>query len=105
MAHFNHSLEVSLPKDRALRTYKWRADLQFQHSRYADAARDFELCTLYDEEDNPLNHYSAAQMCIACKNRLKSKQHLHIFLAKTNKLEDKKEAAQLISKAKEQLKQ
>lgn len=46
MAHFNQSLEVSLPKDRALRTYKWLADLHFQHSRYADAARDFELSIL-----------------------------------------------------------
>lgn len=105
MAHFNQSLEVSLPKGRALRTYKWLADLHFQHNRYADAARDFELCTLYDEEDNPLNHYNAAQMFIASKNKLKAKQHLQMFLANANRLEDKKEAAQLISKAKEQLKQ
>ena len=88
-----------------MRTYKWLADLHFQHSRYADAARDFELCTLYDEEDNPLNHYNAAQMFIASKNKLKAKQHLQMFLANANRLEDKKEAAQLISKAKEQLKQ
>lgn len=105
MAHFNQSLEVSLPKDRALRTYKWLADLHFQHSRYADAARDFELCILYDEEDDPLNYYNAAQMFIASKNKLKAKQHLQMFLANANRLEDKKEAAQLISKAKEQLKQ
>ncbi len=105
MAHFNQSLEVSLPKDRALRTYKWLADLHFQHSRYADAARDFELCTLYDEEDNPLNYYNAAQMFIASKNKLKAKLYLQMFLANANRLEDKKEAAQLISKAKEQLKQ
>ena len=62
-------------------------------------------CTLYDEEDNPLNHYNAAQMFIASKNKLKAKQHLQMFLANANRLEDKKEAAQLISKAKEQLKQ
>ena len=105
MAHFNQSLEVSLPKGRALRTYKWLADLHFQHHRYADAARDFELCTLYDEEDNPLNHYNAAQMFIASKNKLKAKLYLQMFLANANRLEDKKEAAQLISKAKEQLKQ
>lgn len=105
MAHFNQSLEVSLPKGRALRTYKWLADLHFQHNRYADAARDFELCTLYDEEDNPLNHYNAAQMFITSKNKLKAKLYLQMFLANANKLEDKKEAAQLISKAKEQLKQ
>ena len=105
MAHFNQSLEVSLPKDRALRTYKWLADLHFQHNRYADAARDFELSILYDEEDDPLNYYNAAQMFIASKNKLKAKLYLQMFLANANKLEDKKEAAQLISKAKEQLKQ
>lgn len=56
-------------------------------------------------EDNPLNHYNAAQMFIASKNKLKAKLHLQMFLAIANRLEDKKEAAQLISKAKEQLKQ
>lgn len=89
MAHFNQSLEVSLPKDRALRTYKWLADLHFQHSRYADAARDFELCILYDEEDS-LNYYNAAQMFIASKNKLKAKLYLQMFLANANRLEDKK---------------
>ena len=93
-----------MPKDIAFRTYKWLADLHFQHSRYADAARDFELCILYDEED-PLNYYNAAQMFIASKNKLKAKLYLQMFLANANRLEDKKEAAQLISKAKEQLKQ
>ena len=44
-------------------------------------------------------------MFIASKNKLKAKQHLQMFLANANRLEDKKEAAQLISKAKEQLKQ
>lgn len=105
LAHFNQSLEVSLPKGRALRTYKWLADLHFQHHRYADAARDFELCTLYDEKDNPLNYYNAAQMFIASKNKAESETVSQMFLANANRLEDKKEAAQLISKAKEQLKQ
>lgn len=81
------------------------SDLHFQHSRYADAARDFELSILYDEEDDPLNYYNAAQMFIASKNKLKAKLHLQMFLAIANRLEDKKEAEQLISKAKEQLKQ
>ena len=56
-------------------------------------------------EDNPLNYYNAAQMFIASKNKLKAKLYLQLFLANANSLEDKKEAAQLISKAKEQLKQ
>lgn len=56
-------------------------------------------------EDNPLNYYNAAQMFIASKNKLKAKLYLQLFLANANRLEDKKEAAQLISKAKEQLKQ
>ena len=44
-------------------------------------------------------------MFSASKNKLKAKQHIQMFLANANRLEDKKEAAQLISKAKEQLKQ
>ena len=44
-------------------------------------------------------------MFIASKNKLKAKLHLQMFLANANRLEDKKEATQLISKAKEQLKQ
>ena len=105
MAHFNKSLEVSLPKGRALRTYKWLADLHFLHNRYEEAARDFELCIAYDEEDAPLNYYNTAQMFIAAKNKLKAKLYLQMFIANANRLEDKKSAAQLISKAKEQLKQ
>ena len=105
MAHFSQSLEVSLPKGRALRTYKWLADLHFLHNRYEEAARDFELCIAYDEEDDPLNYYNAAQMFIAAKNKLKAKLYLQMFIANANRLEDKKSAAQLISKAKEQLKQ
>lgn len=105
MAHFNQSLEVSMPRGRALRTYKWLADLHFQHNRYADAGRDFELCIAYDEDDDPLNYYNAAQMFIASKNKLKAKLYLQLFIANANRLEDKDMAAQLISKAKEQLKQ
>ena len=44
-------------------------------------------------------------MCIASKNKLKAKLYLQMFLANANRIEDKKEAAKFISKAKEQLKQ
>ncbi len=105
LVHLNKSLEASLPKGRALRTYKLLADIYFQHKRYAEAGRAFELCAIYDEEDDPLNYYNAAQMFIASKNQLKAKLYLQLFLANSSRLKDKEEAVRLTAKAKEQLKQ
>ncbi len=105
LVHLNKSLEVSLPKGRALHTYKWLADIYFQHHQYAEAGRAFELCAIYDEEDDPLNYYNAAQMFIASKNQLKAKLYLLLFLANANRLKDKEEAIQLTTKVKEQFKQ
>lgn len=64
-----------------------------------------EKFTLHVSKEPLKQLNNAAQMLIASKNKQKAKLYLQLFIANANRLEDKKEAAQLISQAKEQLKQ
>ena len=104
ITYLNRSIEVAYPKSRALYINQQLAELYYKNFNYKEAGHSFAQCIEYDEEDNPLNYYNAAQMYIGAQMKPQAKLYLQIFLEKADKLKDEKEKAKLTSKVKEQLK-
>lgn len=101
--HFNRSLETAIPASRLLNTYAKLASLYFAHKRYAEAARAFQLVSIYDTSDKPLNYYNVAQMFLAANDFQQADTYLKLFIKKTDKPNVDENTKKLIETARKQL--
>ncbi len=102
--NLNRSIEVAYPRERALYINQQLAELYYDKGKFGNAGHAFAQCIEYDDSDNPLNYYNAAQMYMADGDELKARLYLRIFLQKAPKMKEGAEKEKLITKAKAQLK-
>lgn len=102
--YLNESINLAFPRSRGLYVNQQLAELYYNTLQYEKAGHAFAQCIEYDDEDNPLNYYNAAQMYIAAKMMPQAKLYLQMFLNKANKMKDEKDMAKMVATAKEQLK-
>ena len=102
--NLNRSIEVAYPRERALYINQQLAELYYDKGKFGNAGHAFAQCIEYDDSDNPLNYYNAAQMYMADGDDLKARLYLRIFLQKAPKMKEGAEKEKLITKAKTQLK-
>lgn len=102
--NLNRSIEVAYPRERALYINQQLAELYYDKGKFGNAGHAFAQCIEYDDSDNPLNYYNAAQMYMADGDELKARLYLRIFLQKAPKMKEGTEKEKLITKAKTQLK-
>ena len=102
--NLNRSIEVAYPRERALYINQQLAELYYDKGKFGNAGHAFAKCIEYDDSDNPLNYYNAAQMYMADGDELKARLYLRIFLQRAPKMKEGAEKEKLITKAKAQLK-
>ena len=90
--------------EQALYINQQLAELYYDKGKFGNAGHAFAQCIEYDDSDNPLNYYNAAQMYMADGDELKARLYLRIFLQKAPKMKEGTEKEKLITKAKAQLK-